>query len=339
MPRIQYKKHRFGRDALQTIHDAQAIIADYQSQGYELTLRGLYYQMVSGGLILNNQKQYDRLGSIISTARMAGLIDWSAITDITRNVRTLSHWESPRAIMNTVVDAYHANARWKNQPTRIEVFIEKDALVSTFLPACQELDVPLLSCRGYTSQSELWAAAQRIGGYIAGGQNVVVLHFGDHDPSGIDMTRDLEDRLKDFLAHDWTRAYVKDLLSDSSIDHDEIHERVSKAYATESWHYQLEVRRMALNWDQVQQYGPPPNFAKDKDSRFKDYEARYGDESWELDALRPQVLTALLRDEVEDIRDGQAWQAALDAEDVDRRNIRLVAKDWDTAIRAVSKEA
>ncbi len=70
---------------------------------------------------------------------------------------------------------------------------------------------------------------------------------------------------------------------------------------------QVEVRRLALNMPQIEEYGPPPNPAKVTDSRFQRYSETYGDESWELDALEPAVLVQLVRDEVDTLRDDDAW--------------------------------
>jgi DNA repair exonuclease SbcCD nuclease subunit len=52
----------------------------------------------------------------------------------------------------------------------------------------------------------------------------------------------------------------------------------------------ISVERIALNWDQVEQYSPPPNPAKLTDSRGAGYVACTATSSWELDALEPTVL-------------------------------------------------
>lgn len=118
--------------------------------------------------------------------------------------------------------------KWATQPYRLEVWIEKDALAGVFRRVCSELQVPYFSCRGYTSQSEMWEAAQRLARWEQAGQTPIVFHFGDHDPSGIDMTRDIKDRL--------------DLFGASGACH-------------------IDLRRLALNMDQVEQYSPPPNLS------------------------------------------------------------------------------
>lgn len=153
--------------------------------------------------------------------------------------------------------------------------MDREALVGVIASVCDELDVPYFACRGYVSQSEQWRAYRR----HEGQQPTVVLHLGDHDPSGIDMTRDNQERLSMFL-------------NDPHADH-------------------TYVRRIALNMDQVSRYNPPPNFAKQTDPRSRDYRARFGDDSWELDALEPVVLVDLIQNCVDEYRDMELWQERL----------------------------
>lgn len=225
------------------------------------------------------------------------LIDWSAIVDRTRNVVANSHWASPARILDSCVNSY-AEDKWSTQPYRVEVWIEKEALASVFEPVCAELDVPMLACRGYTSQSEMWSGGRRLLRHrissTATGQEVVVLHFGDHDPSGIDMSRDICDRLRMFLEGE-----------------------------------SMTFERLALNMDQVEEYNPPPNPAKMTDSRFAQYVALYGDESWELDALEPSVLADLIRANVLRFRDQELWHTALKKESRNRMRLAEVRDGWD----------
>lgn len=292
MPRIKYRSKNFSAERLEVIEQANKIIADYQEQGFDLTLRQLFYQFVSRDLIPNQQKEYDRLGEIISDARLAGLVDWDAIVDRTRNLRGLSHWESPSEIVRVCSEQFRID-KWASQRHRIEVWIEKDALVGVIEGICTELDVPYFSCRGYTSQSEMWSAAMRLKSYRRVKQEPVVIHLGDHDPSGIDMTRDIEDRLSEFAGGG------------------------------------IEVIRIALNFPQVQKYNPPPNPCKITDSRAGGYIALHGKESWELDALEPRVIADLIRDEVYAHRDVSKWETAVNAEEEMRKALTACSNNWE----------
>ncbi len=272
MPKIEYVPCRFRGQSKIIINAANVIIDEYLEMGFTLTLRQLYYQFVSRDLIPNKQVEYKKLGNIINNARLAGLVDWDAIIDRTRNVQTNPHWNGPADILATVSRQYKIDM-WDNQLYRPEVWIEKDALIGVIENICTEFDVPYFSCRGYNSQSEQWRAGQRFSRTINNNQIPIVLHLGDHDPSGIDMTRDNADRLFIF-----TRFH------------------------------KIEVNRLALNMGQVQQYKPPPNPAETSDPRFQKYTAAYGSKSWELDALEPQVIEELIRVELEKLINGAAWE-------------------------------
>ena len=286
-----FKTFSFRDSTLDMINRANRIITELRGMGYTLTLRQLYYQLVSRDIIPNKQSEYKRLGSILNDARLAGLVDWDAIEDRTRNLRSNSHWENPDSIIRSAAYSFRIN-KWEEQPNYVEVWVEKDALVGVLETACVPLDVPYFSCRGYTSQSELYVAGKRIASHIDDGKHPVVIHLGDHDPSGIDMTRDIRERLEMFAGGE------------------------------------VEVRRIALNFDQVEEFNPPPNPAKETDSRFVNYRAIHGDESWELDALDPRTIDNLITREVESLRDGDLWNNAVQKEEKMKAALEKASENW-----------
>lgn len=281
----------FAEGSLELIDHANRIIREYQRQGFTLTLRQLYYQFVSRDLLSNTIREYKRLGSVINDARLAGLIDWEMIEDRTRNVQTISVWSDPAEILDAVADQYKEDL-WDTQQHRVEVWIEKNALIGVIEPVCRRWRVPHLACIGYLSQSEQYAAGKRFAKVAARGQTPIVLHLGDHDPSGIDMTRDNTDRLAMFAGQG------------------------------------VDVRRLALNMEQIEQYRPPPNPAKETDSRHADYAAKFGDESWELDALEPTVIDGLIEREISSLIDSDAWNAAKEAEEANGAALKAVSENW-----------
>lgn len=197
MPKIEYVPKNFSADRLQMIEKVNKVVAEYQKQGYSLTLRQVYYQMVARDIIPNNMRSYKNLGNLINDARLAGLIDWLAIEDRTRNLRGNSHWTEPGKVIESAAYSYRRD-HWEGQPNYVEVWVEKDALIGIVGQICGKLDVNHFSCRGYVSQSEMWAAARRLHRRQEAGQRVVLLHLGDHDPSGKDMSRDIQERLVTF---------------------------------------------------------------------------------------------------------------------------------------------
>lgn len=293
MPKIQYKDIRFRQSSLDLIRLVNEVINDYKAQGYELTLRQVYYQLVARGYIPNNERSYKNVGNLINDGRLAGLIDWYAITDRTRNLRGNSHWDTPSEVIASAKYSYLLD-KWEGQPNYVEVWVEKDALVDVVGQACRPLDVPYFSCRGYTSQSEMWMAAQRFKRQNFREQRIII-HLGDHDPSGIDMTRDIQERLDMFGAD----VYVK---------------------------------RVALTMEQIDFYSPPPNPAKITDSRCDKYIAQYGHESWELDALEPKVITDLIKEQVTMYRDDDLYNQVCSKERREKQELQMLCDHYDDAV-------
>lgn len=293
MPKRRYKDIRFHSKSLETIDRVNSIVEEYEAQGFELTLRQVYYQLVARGYIPNNERSYKNLGSLINDGRLAGLIDWYAIVDRTRNLRGNSHWENPESVIDSARYSYMLD-RWKNQPNYVEVWVEKDALIGIVSQICRELDVPHFSCRGYTSQSEMWSAAQR---FIRQShkESRTIIHLGDHDPSGIDMTRDIQERLDMFGAD-------------------------------------VFVKRVALTMEQIETFNPPPNPTKLTDARSSGYIEEYGHECWELDALEPKVITSLIREEVTALQDPDLLYEIEYREKEDKSNIKLISQRYDEVV-------
>ena len=282
-----YVEKRFHGASLALIEKANEIIETYKADGYDLTLRQLYYQFVSRGIIDNRQREYDRLGSVINDARLAGLVDWDSIVDRTREFEQLAHWDSPRDLVQAAAEQYRIDTR-ETQEHYIEVWVEKDALASVIEHACKPLDVGFLSCRGYVSQSTMWASAERFKNKERS-HTAHIIHLGDHDPSGIDMTRDIQERMKMFESD-------------------------------------VQVERIALTMDQVGEYNPPPNPAKITDSRYEIYANEYGDESWELDALDPSILNQLITAAVRKYTDEEERDSRINLQEEQRESLYKVTK-------------
>lgn len=270
--KILYKDWNPTSRSLAIVRQAESIIEEYQAQGYTLTLRQIYYQFVARGLLENTDRSYKNLGGIINRARLAGLISWEAIEDRNREHHDFWYREDEVEAIK-ILPRYIRFDQWERQPCYVEVWVEKEALGNVISRACDPFLVPHMACKGYLSASEAWRAGQRFGGKLNQGKHCFLIHLGDHDPSGIDMTRDNKDRLNLFTG-------------DSG---------------------RVEVIRLALNMDQVEQYDPPPNPTKMKDSRAKDYIKKFGHTSWELDALEPAVMEKMIKEQIEGYINPDFW--------------------------------
>ena len=270
---------------------ALGIIEDYANQGIQLTVRQLYYRLVAGGALENNHKKYKSLIDLVGNARMAGLIDWDSIVDRGRVARRPSQWDGPADILESAAMSYRLD-RWEGQDNYIEVWCEKDALSSVIEPVTEEYHLRYLACRGYASLTAIFDASIRLGLARMDGKTPVIIYLGDHDPSGMDMNRDIGDRLESMGV---------------SLD-------------------AITVERIALNYDQVEEHQPPPNPAKEADSRAEGYISEYGTSCWELDALEPAILSQLITDAIEERLDLTMYNERLADEEADKEEIREAAK-------------
>lgn len=268
----KFTEQRFRDESLKTIELINVILAEYAGQGYRLSLRQLYYQLVARDYIENSIKSYKRTGDLVSNARLAGLIDWDMIEDRGRETVSPVHWDNPAQIVRAAAEQFRID-HWEGQPCYTEVMVEKDALSGILEPVCRRLDVRFTANKGYSSSSAMYEASKRIYQARMDGKEVHLFYFGDHDPSGIDMTRDIQERLELF-----TRGSIK-----------------------------IHVERLALNYDQVEQWQPPENPAKESDSRYQVYLERFGESSWELDAVEPSTLASLVEDNVRELIDPEIW--------------------------------
>lgn len=300
--KICYLPRTFSPDRIKLIELCDSICQQYSIQGYDLTLRQLFYQLVSRDVIPNTQNDYKNLGVLVSDARMAGLINWTHIVDRTRNLMSNSHWEKPSDLIAGAAKQY-ATDKWETQDHYVEVFIEKQALEGVIEGICTRLDVPFFSCRGYTSSSEMWAAGQRLLSKIAKYKQVHIIHLGDHDPSGIDMSRDIKTRLQMFVdAH--------------TSNGEKVH-----------------VLRVALNMPQIERLKPPPNPAKLTDSRAQSYISKYGESSWELDALSPIELNSIVERAVMQYLDEAKWKEATEREEKGRRTLQAIYDEFPGVVK------
>lgn len=280
------KSMRFDTKALLT--QILLVVEDYQKQGYRLTLRQLYYQLVVKNIFSNQQKNYAKLSQLLGEARMTGLCDWDVIEDRIRVPKFPNEWIGIPDAMETIINVYRRQ-RWDDQAEYVEVWIEKDALSGVLLPITNEYHVHLLVNRGYSSISAMHDSAIRFRRAEKNEKQCYLLYIGDLDPSGEDMVRDIDNRLKEFFAS-------------------------------------VTVEKIALNREQVDEYQLPSNPAKISDPRAQRYIEENGSESWEVDALPPNVLDALLRSKLDEHIDMDLYNLVIELEEKDKTEMRNFAK-------------
>jgi hypothetical protein len=179
-----------GRHAkTQALIDEAASILD---AGWPMTVRQVYYQLVSRQVIENNRGRYQAVCDALVAARREGLIPWKWIEDRLRQPRHVAMWAGLADFAVDLMDAYRRDV-WASQDGYLECWLEKDALSGIFADALHPYGVTLNVGRGYDGWASIRNAADRYGD----GAGVTVLYCGDFDPSGEDMVRSLRERLAD----------------------------------------------------------------------------------------------------------------------------------------------
>lgn len=281
------EKLRLNNKNKQQLEVINKIIEEYSEQGYKLTLRQLYYQLVSRDIILNNLKEYAKLSKLLVQGRMAGIVDWDAIEDRIRVPYIPYSVDDIEDAIQDTIDQYRLD-RMNNQEVYIEIWVEKDALSGVLKRITSHYHINLMVNRGYSSCTAMHDAYERIKDK-QDEKKCYILYLGDHDPSGVDMVRDIKDRLEEFGA-------------------------------------EAEVKRIALTQEQIKKYNPPPNPAKIKDPRAKDYIAKFGNTSWEVDALNPDILHKIIRKAVEELIDIDMFEVKLEQEEKDKKKLEAFTK-------------
>lgn len=263
------------------------VVEDYGRQGYKLTLRQLYYQLVARGIVPNADTEYKKLSDLLKKGRMAGLVDWDSIEDRTRIPRLDYAVDDIDDAIDDTISQYKLD-RLGDQSVYIEVWCEKDALSNILRRMTNKYHVRLMINKGYSSASAMYKSAQRFKRH-GRGKKKILMYLGDHDPSGLDMVRDIGDRLRTFgVRLDTPDSYP-------------IHLGITK--------------------EQVEEFDPPENPAKITDPRAEWYIEEHGDSSWEVDALEPSYLNEIINNCILEYIDKDKYDVQIKKEISDKKKL------------------
>jgi len=285
--RERFRSNNITPKKLTYISSINSILEEYSEQGYRLTLRQLYYQLVARDFIPNRVQEYSKLSSVLVDARMNGLTDWGMIEDRIRKPHLLYWVRDIQDAINDTVRYYRLN-RQEGQKNCIEIWTEKDAVSNILKRVSQYFHLRLMINRGYSSCSAMKEAFDRL---RLSNRKTIILYIGDHDPSGLDMIRDVDSRLAEF-----------------GLDN-------------------FEVIHVALTADQIREFSPPPNPAKITDPRSRWYISEFGSESWELDALKPGDLERIVRNIAEEYIDLNLFESMVQKEKEDKEKLMELVKN------------
>lgn len=314
-------KYRDGSGAVQVwsinqdnlLEHITGIIETYESQRIVLTNRQLYYQLVAGGLIPNAQEIYKRICTFLTDCRYNGDINWESIEDRGRTPERHSEWNSIRGLVDSALYSYRL-PRWNNQDYYVELYCEKEAMESVLKPIADKYHIYFGCNKGYSSASTMYNLARRMKEQYDNNKKLVILYLGDHDPSGLDMIRDIKERITEFIWYNEKLDY-----EDSFVGYDIVYKQREEEGI-------FQVIPVALTTEQVEEYNPPPNPAKITDPRARNYIEANGESSWELDALKPEILIKLTENAISDFIDIDKYKAVIRQEEKDKKNLLAFAK-------------
>lgn len=333
------------------------IIDEYQKEGYVLTLRQLHYQFVTQNWIVNHDTAYKKLGGILDDCKYAGIIDWDSIEDRGR-IPFIPYWvKGVNHAIEDTIEQYRLD-RMAGQENYIELWTEKDALSGILRRTTSKYHIRLVVNKGYTSSTALYNAYERFVENILSGRKVTILYFGDHDPSGLDMVRDIEHRLMLFLSQGdklqdddrFTDMMGKWWADGDYSDYNVLMSkycdlRLAKALSkpnakTERFEEYFSAKRkffidseklfqvvpIGLTKQQIKKYKLPPNPTKLTDSRAEGYIKDHGSTCWEVDALKPQVLTSIVESNILSRIDDSIFQKIIKQEEKDVKQLKKFIK-------------
>lgn len=293
MALIEFRKAKLNEKSIERLTRVNQIIEMYRGMGYTLTLRQLYYRLVTENIIANSTKEYARLIHLLTEGRMGGLVDWDGIED---RVRTPRSNYTVDGVDDAIADAERTYCldRQQGQKNYIELWVEKDAISNILSVKTRHYGIKLMVNRGFSSTTAMHDASVRMAEAIENGQIPHILYLGDHDPSGLCMAlTDIPDRLN-------TEFGVA-----------------------------VDVKHIGITSAQIKKYNPPTNPAKITDSRAKWYIKNWGTKSWEVDALEPEVLHELIDHEVKTLMDMDMFEEILVLEKQHKKDLTRLPKQRD----------
>ena len=281
---IKATRNRRTNEDLEGILDATLAIIE-STNGKSITLRHLFYRLVSIGCLKKSEKEYKSLCRYIMKWRRSSEVPWDAFADNTRwwyKKPAFSNMEE--ALWNTR-NTYRRNI-WATQGAYVEIWCEKDAIASILYEEAEDFGVPVFPLRGFASGTALHSAADGFKQQIAAGKEVYIYYFGDRDPSGAAIDG----------------SVITNLKEDHGIDA----------------HFHFE--RVAILPEQIEFYNLPTRPTKKSDPRA----AKFEGESVEIDAMPMDALRKMVTYCIVNHIDQQEWAAQQAIEQEERATLNTM---------------
>lgn len=280
-----------------TLELAQAAVASLED-GQPMTLRHLFYRLISSGHLDNAKREYDRLTRVMTIVREAGAVSMDWIVDNLRETLKPASWTDLEDYGDTIRYAYRRDF-WHSLPYHVEVFCEKDATAGCIQPVTERYNVGLSVCRGYPSVSFVAQIAERW--KTLGYKKIYAFYCGDHDPTGIDIERALCEKLENYTG-------LPFMVSD---------EPLHPGYRVDG----IAWCRLAILPADFAEFDLIRLPAKVSDTRHAGFVERYGADCAELDALPPDELRRRVEDAITTYIDPDEWARLEAIEDAEKERL------------------
>lgn len=271
------KRHR---GTIEEMEIRARFLIDYASKHSPVTVRQLFYAATVAGLpgIQKDDNGYNAVQQQVLKLRRTGRMPYAHIADLTRFMRKpRTHGGIAEAMEETAM--LYRRALWRDLPWHVEVWVEKDALAGSLIPVTSKFDVPLMVCRGFTSET---FAHEAVVQWASIGKDVHVYHLGDFDRSGQDAAGDLQKKLAGFAAERGLRVFFE---------------------------------RLGVTLEQIQEMNLPTREPKRKTAADQRWPYDF---ACELDAIPPDELRSMLWRRLEDYIPEEQMNVLKVAEDSER---------------------
>jgi hypothetical protein len=312
-------RQRRTRAELAAVDDA--IVAAVELE-HPITLRGVFYRVVSAGAVEKTEHGYRLVGRELLKLRRAGGVRYDWITDGTRWVNKPDSYDDLGQMLEDAAASYR-RALWRSQPAEVQIYSEKDAISGVVLPVTRRWDVPLGIVRGYSSESFAWSVAQSIIDAAERGKDTHVYQLGDHDPSGVDAWRAFRATVCGFLLEEYRGLYDRIAAAHPEADYgdwdldEHAYDIAGETHCTFIAGEQAQTacfKRLAVTEDQIYELGLPTRPTKQTDTRAQSFHGG----SVEVDAIPPTVLREIVEDAITGHVDPEALRLTQVAEQSER---------------------
>lgn len=355
MARVRYIKKEFRDEKAALVPHIQRVFDEYAAQGYLLNARGIAYRLEGQGIIRKTEDSFQQVETVVKEGRLMGLFDWDGLpVDSARALREYAMWKDPAHRLRSAANN-HLTDKWNRQQNRVEVWTEKEGLLGIIQGACENEDVPYRALTGYDAIAALRQGAHRSlnrnwlgrvllryqdtygNGMISATSILKYLRMEEEDLTDDEKVRKLWSRLKTWEAEEKDKELPTQHLVVLYIgDHDpsgcNITDKVREELALYgAWDFTVE--RIAITCEETCQSDDPELHsapAKVTDARHRGYVIEHGsEEAWEVESLEPSVLSQRVTDAIDQWRDPDAWEEAVDDEEAQRALLTRCAIRWE----------